>query len=1141
MTRQAGPSSPHINATVMASAGTGKTWLLVSRLLRLLLHGARADAILAITFTRKAAAEMQSRLAERLFALAAASDAELAGLLRELALTPDEATLARARGLYEALLQSGRSVRTTTFHAFCQDILRRFPLEADVPPGFELLESSGELLRTAWDLLMEQATLNPDSDTARALEQLLGYSGGLHGLQQALFTFLHHRGDWWAYTEGEAEPQEFALERLRVQLRLNDDESPLQGFFTTQREQALGDYCELLNQHPIATHNTRLELLAKGRDPALTLEERFGHCREALLTGKDEARACKPSAAQAKKMGDAGQQRFIELHSQLSAALLRTLDQLAAGATLNANRAWYAVGGQLLTHFQRLKAERRQLDFTDLEWRAYRLLHRADNAQWVQYKLDQRIEHLLIDEFQDTNPTQWRLLQPLLQEMAAGGGERMRSVFLVGDAKQSIYRFRRAEPRLFQAAHEWLQQHLDAQGYPLHTSWRSAPAIMQCVNKLFGDNGPLQEALHQFTPHDTHLHGLWGTVTVLPLISQDEGEEPPPTAASALRNPLLQPRVIRRDERYRREGELIAGEITRLIAAQTPVGASGSARPMHYGDIMILVRSRAHVGEYERALRRTAIPYIGAERGTLLQSLEVRDMVALLELLITPYSNLALATVLRSPLFACGDEALMQLTTMAKESGNWYQRLTTLAQHDPEHPLHRAWQLLGRWRAQAGKVPIHDLLDRIYNEGNVLARYQAAYPLHLHARCDSNLTRFLELALAIDSGRYPSLGRFLSRLGEMRENSDEAPDEAPASGSGERVRLMTIHAAKGLEAPVVFVADAARNGLRDRPFRALVDWPAEAPRPQAFLLVGKKGQQEHFTREALAREQLEERREDANLLYVALTRARQHLYLSGCAPARGEGLGLGWYGAAREALDPLGELPLDLPCQLQSGTPPPLCTATIAQTEETSAAVPKALSRPLTLTPSNHEIAPSHHFGEGLITTPADGDEDGRRRGIAIHRLLELMSGDQGATRQEITARVARELGMEDDGTGELRQWSDEAWQLLAEPALQRIVRPVGMEALNEVAIIYPHQGRTVHGVIDRLLLGEEEVWVIDYKSHRQASRDDLPALAAPYRQQLRYYAQGVARLWPGRRVRTFLLFTHCRELFETTDQSADG
>jgi ATP-dependent helicase/nuclease subunit A len=1130
MMKDPGPSAPQINATVMASAGTGKTWLLVSRLLRLLLYGARADAILAITFTRKAAAEMQTRLSERLFSLTSASDQELAALLRELSLTPDEATMSRARGLYEGLLQSGRNVRTTTFHAFCQEILRRFPLEADVPPGFELLESSGELLRTAWELLIEQATLKPDEETARALEQLLAYCGGLHGLQQALFTFIHHRGDWWAFTEEQEQPLSFAIERLRGQLQLIDGESPLDDFFTAERQQALSDYCALLNRHPISTHLNRLELLAYGRDAALSLEMRFSHCREALLTKQDEPRACKPSKAQAAKMGDEGQERFIELHGQLCMALQRTLDHLAAEATLNACRAWYAVGSQLLEHFQRLKAERRQLDFTDLEWRAYRLLHSAENAQWVQYKLDQRIEHLLVDEFQDTNPTQWRLLQPLLQEMAAGAVDRHRSVFLVGDAKQSIYRFRRAEPRLFQTAHEWLEQHLDAHSYPLHISWRSAPAIMQGVNKLFGDSGPLQGLLHNFTPHDTHLHGLWGEVTVLPLINSSEVA--PPATVTTLRNPLQQPRLMQSDDRYRREGEMIAAEITRLITARTPVGPAGAARPMHYGDVMILMRSRSHAGEYEKALREAGIPYLGAERGTLLQSLEVRDMVALLELLITPYNNLSLATVLRSPLFSCTDEALMQLAAMEKESGNWYQRLAAIGQHDPQHPLHRAWQLLRRWRGQVGKLPIHDLLDRIYNEGNVLARYQAAYPPHLRARSESNLTRFLELALAVDSGRYPSLGRFLSRLGEMRENSEEAPDEAPATGNTDRVRLMTIHAAKGLEAPVVFLADSARSISRERPFRALIDWPADAPRPRAFLLVGRKGQQDRFTREALAHEQVEELRENANLLYVALTRARQHLYLSGCAPQRGEGSG--WYGAMREAVDPLAEVPMEEPCRLQCGAPPVISSDRVcSQVSDEAAAIPEALSRPITITAAGHEIAPSHRRGEVVATTPASSDEDGRQRGIVIHRLLELMSESDDIANQAITERVAQEQGMQ-NGDRELRQWSDEARQLFAEPALQKVLRPTGCEALNEVPIIYTQQGRTVYGVIDRLLLHANELWVIDYKTHRQATGDNLAELAAPYQEQLQYYAEGVARLWPEKQVRTFLLFTRCKGLFET-------
>ncbi len=1131
MSREPEPSSPLVNATVMASAGTGKTWLLVSRLLRLLLHGATADAILAITFTRKAAAEMQTRLSERLFALASADDEGLAALLRELSLTPDEATMSRARGLYESMLQSGKSVRTTTFHAFCQEILRRFPLEADVPPGFELLESSGELTRASWDALMEQATKEPDGELAQTLEPLLAYCGGISALQQALSSFLTHRGDWWAYTEGQSAPLPFAEARLRQQLQLDEGEAPLEQLFTPELMQQLANYCELLGKHKTSGNEKRLTQLADIRNPELEPEIRFALLRETLLTQKNEPRACKPSKAQAKSMGEEGQDRFIELHGLLSLAVMTTLDKLSAIATLEACSNWYAVGSQLLENFQRLKAERRLLDFTDLEWRAYRLLYRGENAQWVQYKLDQRIEHLLVDEFQDTNPTQWRLLQPLLQEMASGAAERHRSVFLVGDAKQSIYRFRRAEPRLFQAAHEWLTQHLQAHSYPLHTSWRSSSAIMQAVNKLFGESGPMQGILRDFTPHQTHLQGLWGRVTVLPLISDsEEVSEEITEPSSPLRNPLHQPRIVENDQRYQHEGEMIATEITRLIAEKTVIGMADAARPMRYGDIMILVRSRSHVGEYERALRQAGIPYLGAERGTLLQSLEVRDMVALLELLITPYNNLSLAHVLRSPLFDCSNEDLALLALMDKNNGSWYQRLATLAQHDTEHPLHRAWQLLVGWREQVGKLPIHDLLDRIFNEGNVLARYRAAYPPHLQGRCESNLTRFVELALSIDSGRYPSLGRFLNRLGEMRENSDEAPDEAPAGGDGDRVRLMTIHASKGLEAPVVFLADSGRGAGIERPFRTLVEWPAQAPRPDAFLLVGKKGQQDAFTRQAIEREHSEEHREDANLLYVALTRARQHLYLSACAPRRGEELG--WYGAMRKALDPLEEIAAEEPCLLEYGTQPPPGNIAGKEAARTSVEIPEALSRPIELKPQYREIAPSFLPDQQRHSATMSSDEDGRQRGVAIHRMLELMTGVENTSTHAVMQQVAQEQGIADN-SGELQSWLDEAEKTFAHPRLKAVMHPASGEAHNEIPIIYQQAGRTVHGIIDRLILTTSEVWVVDYKTHRHATADNQQQLALPYREQLRYYAKGVERLWPEKKARCFLLFTACGSLLE--------
>lgn len=1126
MTSSLSPSSPQTNATVMASAGTGKTYMLVNRLLRLLLSGAKPEAILAVTFTRKAAAEMQSRLGERLYALASASNEELAVLLKSLEVVkPDADTLERARGLYENLRRGRHSVRTTTFHAFCQEILLRFPLEAEVPPGFVLLDSGSEILRTALDTLLDEASLEPDGKTATSLQQLLDYCGSLDGLERSLATFIAHRGDWWAYTEENEEPIDFALQRLTQQLNIDPDDNPLDTFFTPIRLQQLSEFVELLGRHPGSQNNAATESIMTACDDSQAIPARFEACRGAFLTAQNSPRKRKASGIQAKKMGAEGETRFLELHQELSQEILTTLDRQLARNTWHACAAWYRAGSRLLAHFQRLKQEQRQLDFTDLEWSAYRLLNRSENAQWVQYKLDQRIDHLLVDEFQDTNPTQWRLLLPLLEELAAGESERGRSVFLVGDAKQSIYRFRRAEPRLFQAAHEWLSDRLSAQSFPLHTSWRSSPAIMDCVNRVFGNDGPLAGELRNFAQHNTHHQALWGEIKVLPLIERAAVEE---AAHADLRNPLQRPYEEPINRQYQFEGEQIAAEIQRLIETTTPVSVDSDTRPLRYGDIMILVRKRTHSGYYEQALRRAGIPYLGAERGTLLQSGEVADMVALLEVLLTPDNNLSLATVLRSPLFACNDQDLIRLARF--DHGGWYQRLLALAaQLSPDEPLALAATLLPRWHQLAGRLPIHDLLDRIFCEGDLLRRYRAAYPPHLGDRVVANLSRFLELALEIDSGRYPSLGHFLARLGEISQSSDEAPDQAPGSSDSDRVQLLTIHAAKGLEAPVIILADSALGESAAKPFQTLLEWPPQAARPESFILLGKKEQQPEAIRQRLEREQQEQRRETANLLYVALTRARQYLFISGVRPAGKDESG--WYFALRRAIDPTEQIAAEEACILSYGTVPALnSNVELAKAAETIAVDPR-LSQPLAVEPTLHEIAPSHqpHQEQQIYR----GDEDGRLRGEIIHRLLQRMSETDAKHWSQTINTVSAEFDLDKDDQF-LTQCYEECRKLISDPILASLFQPNSeTTALNEVPLIYRQDGKTVHGIIDRLLIGEKEVWIIDYKSHRHATVNNVVEMAQSYREQLGYYTRGIEQLWPQHRVRSFLLFTTPRLLHE--------
>ncbi len=801
--------------------------------------------------------------------------------------------------------------------------------------------------------------------------------------------------------------------------------------------------------------------------------------------------------------------------------MLELQDRQARCNTLHNTLAWYEAGTELLAHYQRIKQEQRVLDFADLEWLACELLNRSEHASWVQYKLDSRIDHLLVDEFQDTNPTQWRLLLPLLQELAAGRDDRGRSVFLVGDRKQSIYSFRRANPALLEEASAWLQEYLQAQRYPLDASRRSAGAIIDCVNAVFG-SAPLLERLAGFNPHSTHLAGMLGHVELLPLVSATgapdiSGEQ------TGLRNPLQTPRPDSIDRRHYAEGTAIAARMQELVNNATLVTVADGTRRLHYGDIMILLRQRTHATSYEQALRDAGIPYLSASKGMLLDNLEVRDLEALLRLLVSPYDNLALAQVLRSPVFGLASEQLLPLA--GHPAGTWYEHLAGLATQGVS-PYDRVWAMLSGWRELAGQVPVHDLLDRIFHEAELVPRYSNAFPEALVPRVHASLTRFIELALEVDNGRYPSLPRFLDQLERLRQSQQDQPDESPPAGAdGNRVRLMTIHAAKGLEAPVVFLADMA-TAPRDRnAHAALVDWPGDRERPQQFLLTPRRADLDAASRVLLERQARERQREDANLLYVAITRARQYLFISASAPTRGSDTG--WYGLLDDALAGWEKNARGNPWHT-TGTPAADVTLT-APVGITPAVDPK-LARAIRIKPQLRQIAPSH---AGPVTALEAGDADGRERGIAMHRMLDFISRSPAAAPASPPPQLAGGLGRE-AGDPELLAWWQEALQTCRHADLAMLFDPRHyVRARNEVPLQYFQDDQLVYGIIDRLVMREDAVLVIDYKTHRRATPDTLAELVDTYREQMYLYTAGVARLWPGLAVKPYLLFTACNALVE--------
>ena len=1089
--------APQMSVVVEACAGSGKTWLLVARMLRLLLAGCEPSALLAITFTRKAAQEMQERLLALLHALALASDAEAATLLLERGIAAADLPqqLPLARGLYERILSSPQALSIDTFHSWFARLLQIAPLASGVPHGYSLTEATAELLTEANNRFMQSLTDASQIEVRAALQRLYALVGDTQA-RKLLDAFVARRAEWWAAVQDGAPLDE--LRRLigadgEIDARLSvwDDPALLQ---------AILEIARLLGQGT-TTNQKRATAIEIALSAGASVESFDALCHEffdaAGVARRNTATKALVAALQA-AFGDDGPATFEASFEAVGAALAQLQARSQEQTVLALNTALFAVGTAWLDGYQALKAERRVFDFADLEWHVYRLLSNEQHAAYLQSRLDARYRHILLDEFQDTNPLQWSVIRAWL---AAYGDDTSRpSVFVVGDPKQSIYRFRRAEPRVFEAARVLLQ----AQGARfLRTSQtrRNAVAITAVLNDTFETN--------RLYAAQTTLATAKGAVWRLPLASAGPAVAAAPGApgvqitagiiseaavtALTLRNPLTTAREEEEDARRREEGVAVAQA---LHAARAELDAVGEGAGSRWSDVMLLVKKRAHLASYERALREAGIPFVSDKRGGLLESLEVGDLVALLSFLITPGDNLALAHVLKCPIFGAADDDLILLAGRAEAT--WWQRLQATVSEEaaasgavvnvasnPRATLQRAASLLQHWLQAAPRLPVHDLLDIILDQGQVVARYaQAAVPLQ-RGQVIGNLHAFIELALSLDAGRYPSLPKFIDALRSLQNSAArDAPDEAAVDAGFDAVRILTIHSAKGLEAPIVVLLDANHSEPAREDAGILCEWPQQAAAPTHFSAFGRK------TERGLARaslfqeeEQLKDQ-EDWNLLYVATTRARQLLIVSGVAGTRNANadgvIADSWYSRLTavplHVVVPIASLAnmsddahFDLALFLPPQMPPPI----------------NANNMPLPGTPD-----------ESAINT----DSQAVAEGLLLHSLMErITAGSAWPVPVPSTDATAAWLGC---SRAAAALACAQATCILGAPELRRFFDPSCFkQALNELEVIV--DGTVMR--LDRVVRFNTEVWILDYK--RSVSGADLPA----YGLQLERYRRALA------------------------------
>ena len=1145
---QARAADPRHSAWVSASAGSGKTKLLVDRLLRLLLDGVPPTKILCLTYTRAAAAEMRNRIDATLASWAASNPEALRKALTEL--TPQVATTElqdKAKQLFAKLLDAPGGMRIETIHAFCQSLLARFPVEAGIAPHFTVLEErDAEALRAALrEEVLSDARAGRDPALARALAAVTERVGSEAEFDELLQKLMIERRRLEALAAGTG-GLGAAVKRLRQRLRLKPDDT-IESLMAAAVAEGAFDRAGLARAAEALslggkTDKAQAPILADwlaGDEAARRTD--FDLYRGVFFTGSGSPRAklitkagedAWPGAAEALT---AEQDRLVQLAERLNAAEIAT-----------ATEALLTLGRAVLLGYAQRKRDMAALDYDDLIVLTRDLLRRPGLAPWVLYKLDGGIDHILIDEAQDTSPEQWDIVASIADEFFANWETRAtpRTLFAVGDAKQSIYSFQRADPEGFRRMREHFRAKLTEVKEvlleePLHVSFRSVPTVLEAIDTVFAD--PLAAA-GVAPPGETVAHisarpGQGGRVELWPIAVEIKGEEPEAWSLPAVVDDVDLPRA--------RLAQTLAARIAEMIGHDELPSRGRKVRP---GDILVLVRRRnAFVEELVRELKDKNVEVAGIDRLKLDEHIAVMDLIALGHFLLMPEDDLTLATVLKSPLVGLDEEGLFDLAHDRGSQTLW-RSLTERAGLRPDFAAAHA--LLADLLAHVDFLPPFELYAEILGARGGRRRMLA----RLGPDAADPIEEFLRLALDHGRSHPPSLQGFLAWLEagsiEVKRDLDQESNEP---GSAGQVRIMTVHGAKGLEAPIVILPDTAQVPKQTE--RILWSGEGETALP---LWVRRKGFDEELATAARAQRDAAQADEYRRLLYVGLTRAADRLYLCGW-DSRKSGQPLSWYEHLVATLADKGEAVSFAPAEARpegwKGPSRAIAAHSTAAPDKAKAQgmlvfvpppPPESLRQPVVREPEPwRPVAPSRPAiaEPGLLSPLRQGDAQATRfgRGLLIHRLLqslpEIPASRRKAAAQQLLKRSL--YGLDPAAREEILA---RVLDLLARPDLAPIWSPKARAEQPIAGEVIGRHGNSlaIAGQIDRFAVDANGVWIVDFKTNRPpaSSLDEVPVA---YLRQMAAYRALLAGIYPGLPIACHLLWTETPLLMRLPDELLDA
>lgn len=1096
-------SHPGRSTWLAANAGSGKTRVLTERVARLLLAGSAPQRILCLTYTTAAASEMQNRLFRMLGDWAMLPGDQLREALAGLGEGPGlgAGSLASARRLFARAIEAPGGLKIQTIHSFCASLLRRFPLEAGVPPGFaELDERSASLLRQ--DVLEALA----DGEDVGAVDALtrLGSEERVDAILNAVCgraPLFDPPSDRDSALAAFGLPPGFDRARLMADAMSGGESALLADLVTLLRTSGKND---------VAAAGKLAPLLQAPFDPQTlaVLETIFLFGGSAVVAPFSAKLGSFPTKPLREGAAAPIMPALEALMRRVEAARPRRLALEGAERMIDLHR----FAGAFLPRYAARKTERGMLDFDDLILRAAALLDDRSVAQWVLYRLDGGLDHILVDEAQDTSPSQWRVIERLAEEFTAGESARGdgRTVFVVGDKKQSIYSFQGADLAAFDRMQALFETRHAEVGQPLQVlsldySFRSSHAILRLVDLTFDER--VQRGLGGAPKHIAYHGGmpgrvdLWAPIEAPKAPAGDDGQEGPEDPVDRL--PDKHP--------TRLLAEKIARELRRMMAAGTAIPTRDGIRPMHEGDVLILVRRRSALfSQIIRACKAEGLAVAGADRLRVGAELAVRDLAALLRFLGTPEDDLSLASVLRSPIFGLTEDDLYRLAQGRTRGEYLWTRLRQRADEFPQ-----TVSVLADLRDKADFLRPYELLER------VLVRHDGRRRLlaRLGPEAEDGIDQFLSQALGYEQKEPPSLTGFLVWM----EVEDVIAKRR--QGAGHRaIRVMTVHGAKGLEAPVVILPDTAILDAREEP--RVATGPGGAP-----VWLGAKTE-DAAPQAAVRVDEAELRREEAaRLLYVAMTRAESWLVV--CAAGKTGTGDASWYALVADGMEKAGATPTGPDgaphpfgpgLRLQHGTWPEPQPAQSAPAPALPELPDWALHPAPPPAAAGTAIRPSGLGGAKALGGAEGRDEEKARKfGTALHLLLEhLPAVDPSEAAEAALNLLGGADGLDDAAIADVLA---AARRVLASPAMREIQSRPGLNEVELTGRIAALGGVPVHGTIDRLIVAGDHVLAIDYKSNVAvpACPEDVPDGIL---RQMGAYAALLAAIYPDRQIETAILWT---------------